>query len=288
MKHNGIDGERPREQRSLDWEELVNLFKGTGQWNSALGPSPGQAGCLAPAHILRAYRCMDSSMEPTKPGAPDFEQPPVRTNRGDEAISTVKEADNAGATSINVEPMPVAEQPEQDDPKPEREQQLQEPTPPPPNEPAVEPEADGKLDTAVPRRTAQAARANIATDTSMSEVAEPTSTLSTVLSTVLTPPFITLQATDAWARQVLGDPELPASACKVAWCIVLHLNRKNGAAFPSIPTIADEIVMSERTVIRMVNKLEARGHLRRNSGGGKTSNRYRLLVKTPPLTRCHP
>jgi hypothetical protein len=70
MKHNGIDGERPREQRSLDWEELVNLFKGTGQWNSALGPSPGQAGCLAPAHILRAYRCMESSMEPTKPGAP--------------------------------------------------------------------------------------------------------------------------------------------------------------------------------------------------------------------------
>src|SRR5712692_5866593 len=45
-----------KDEPKLDWENCVNSYQQTGQWDSGrLGPGPGQPGCRAPAHILRAY-----------------------------------------------------------------------------------------------------------------------------------------------------------------------------------------------------------------------------------------
>jgi hypothetical protein len=135
---------------------------------------------------------------------------------------------------------------------------------------ALEPQAESKLDTAVPRRPA---RATIPPDH--------------MTSTVLTPPIF-LQAMDGWARQVLGDPMCQPGVSKVAWTIHLHLNREAGEAWPSVLTIARRTALPTRTVFVALNSLEARGHIKRDSGGGKTSNRYRLLVKTQPVKRGSP
>jgi Helix-turn-helix domain len=61
-------------------------------------------------------------------------------------------------------------------------------------------------------------------------------------------PPIKLPQMDDWLRQVHGDPKLPASAKNVASIIALHVNRKKGMAWPSVPTIAKQTTMSRRTV----------------------------------------
>ena len=89
--------------------------------------------------------------------------------------------------------------------------------------------------------------------------------------------LITPAQKDAWIRQVLKDPNLPASASKVAMVIALHVNRNTGDAWPSIPTIAAAIAMSRRTVLDMLNRLERRNHLGIDRGGGRhVVNHYRM------------
>jgi hypothetical protein len=181
---------------AVDWDAAVARFYNTGEseWDQALGPSPKQAGCRVPAHVLRAYGYSQSSGT----GAP-----PVRP-----AVSNKRPPNGAVAGA----------------------------------------------------------------DTALGGGAAPT-------SKVLTPP-ITLSKTDAWLRQVLGDGKLPPSVTKVAVSIFLHLNRQTGMAWPAIPTIAQETAMTKRTVHNALNSLQNGGHLARRRGGGSTSNRYQLMLRT--------
>jgi hypothetical protein len=94
---------------------------------------------------------------------------------------------------------------------------------------------------------------------------------------------ISFEEAAAWARQVLGDPKLPASAAKVAWCILTNINRRTGIALPSITTIAHQIAMSSRTVVDALQMLRFGQHLAVERNSGK-ANQYRLLLKAPPET----
>lgn len=55
---------------------------------------------------------------------------------------------------------------------------------------------------------------------------------------------------------------------------------KEGRCFPSVPTIAAELKMSERTVYRGLNELEKRGFIKREPrwrmNGGRSSSIYVL------------
>jgi hypothetical protein len=59
----------------------------------------------------------------------------------------------------------------------------------------------------------------------------------------------------AWLDQVAIDPDLPASAFKVAYVIGEHVNRQSGEAWPSSRTIARACGLSQPTVIELVPKL---------------------------------
>jgi hypothetical protein len=85
-----------------------------------------------------------------------------------------------------------------------------------------------------------------------------------------------------WLNQVLIDPELPASAFKVAYRIGDGFNdiQRSGEAFESCKKIAVAIGMSEATVIDMVRRLHARGHLRiewGQQGRGHQNNYWHIL-----------
>jgi hypothetical protein len=81
-----------------------------------------------------------------------------------------------------------------------------------------------------------------------------------------------------WLHGVNEDPGLQPCDLKVALALTKHFNedRDGGAAWPSYKTIADEIGMSEHSVIRSVRRLSARGHLRVEWGqqGRGHPNRY--------------
>jgi len=85
-----------------------------------------------------------------------------------------------------------------------------------------------------------------------------------------------------WLDQVLVDPELPASAFKVAYRISQGFNdvRYDGKAWESCKKIGDAIGMSEKTVITMVRRLHASGHLRvewGRQGRGHPHNYWMIL-----------
>jgi hypothetical protein len=87
-------------------------------------------------------------------------------------------------------------------------------------------------------------------------------------------------------HQVLPDPELPASAKLVAYRIGDGFNDRDsdGRAWESCKEIANAIAMSEATVIMMVRRLDARGHLRVEWGqqGRGRPNNYWLILKPQP------
>jgi hypothetical protein len=100
-----------------------------------------------------------------------------------------------------------------------------------------------------------------------------------------------------WIDQVMADPELPASASKVAYVIAISLWRNKGTVTLVTPeikasdnvreawigtrNIAVKIAMSRFTVMDMVDRLEQRGHLEvtRGQRGRGHSNHYRLVRK---------
>jgi hypothetical protein len=104
----------------------------------------------------------------------------------------------------------------------------------------------------------------------------------------------------AWFDQVAADAGLPASAFKVAYAIATGLWRSKGTvtlvspqagatdkvreAWIGTRDIADKIAMSRFTVMDMVDRLEARGHLQVTRGhrGRGHSNHYRLVGKGAP------
>jgi hypothetical protein len=87
---------------------------------------------------------------------------------------------------------------------------------------------------------------------------------------------------------VKADSRLPASCFKVAFQLAQKTNTAELEKFgtlvtwQSIPTMADAIQMSERTVRDMVSRLQAAGHLEIESGHGPgNSNRYTLKYRQP-------
>jgi DNA-binding transcriptional MocR family regulator len=85
-----------------------------------------------------------------------------------------------------------------------------------------------------------------------------------------------------WLDQVRSDPELSSSAFKVAYEIGQHFNSGHGgAAWPSSLTIATNIGVGKATVIRMVQQLRERGHLKIDPGkaGRGHSNQYFMVVR---------
>jgi len=102
-----------------------------------------------------------------------------------------------------------------------------------------------------------------------------------------------------WLDQVAADPELPASAFKVAYAIATGLRRDSGTTtlasndtttdnirelWIGVREIAAKIAMSFGTVAGMVRRLEERGHLQMDHGkpGRGHAHHYRLIGKDQP------
>jgi hypothetical protein len=83
-----------------------------------------------------------------------------------------------------------------------------------------------------------------------------------------------------WQQQVAGDQSLPPNALHVATILTKFVNTRSFEAWPGRETIATALGISVRTVIRTVNALVARGHLKVVAGGGRgISNHYRPILK---------
>jgi hypothetical protein len=78
----------------------------------------------------------------------------------------------------------------------------------------------------------------------------------------------------------------------VAFLLADHHNDSTGLCFPSIPTLAAETGLSERSVIRALEELEGSNQIRINKSVGKSSKYILLFPPTPdslsPLTESHP
>ncbi|MHC2424138.1 hypothetical protein ACVII1_007140 [Bradyrhizobium elkanii] len=65
-----------------------------------------------------------------------------------------------------------------------------------------------------------------------------------------------------WLNAVAADPTLPPAAFKLAYIISQHINRTSHKAWPSQATLKEAIgVKDERSVRRLTDALEERGHL---------------------------
>lgn len=91
------------------------------------------------------------------------------------------------------------------------------------------------------------------------------------------------RATFTWLHQINGDAALSGNDVKVALRLTWHFNEDDdgGRAFPAYKTIAEEIGLSEHSVIRSVRRLHERGHLRVEWGqqGRGHPNQYWKIVK---------
>src|SRR5262245_3559245 len=85
-----------------------------------------------------------------------------------------------------------------------------------------------------------------------------------------------------WMRQVMADPELNLSELKVVIVIGEHLNRESGQAWPGIRRIAGIACLHPRTVIRAVEWLTDRGHMRKER---KRKGRHNLANRYTPILR---
>jgi hypothetical protein len=65
-----------------------------------------------------------------------------------------------------------------------------------------------------------------------------------------------------WLRCVMHDRMVPPWAFEIAYCIISHLNARNGRAFVSDETLADLSGISGRTVRRARRLLRTAGWLR--------------------------
>jgi hypothetical protein len=94
-----------------------------------------------------------------------------------------------------------------------------------------------------------------------------------------------------WLNQVKADAELSPVAFLVAYEIGQHFNaRHGGAAWPSSLSIATNIRMSERSVIRAAKLLAQRGHLKIDPGkaGRGHSNQYFMVLQKGAAAHLKP
>ncbi len=84
-----------------------------------------------------------------------------------------------------------------------------------------------------------------------------------------------------WLRAILRDPNM-RSAYRIAAALGDYLNRDNGTAWPSLPTLADQVGAHVATVRRAINRLVEAGYLSRTIGRGRGhSCTYRIAVPAP-------
>jgi hypothetical protein len=84
-----------------------------------------------------------------------------------------------------------------------------------------------------------------------------------------------------WLEQVARDDALTPTASRVAVVLATRfINRERGYAWPSIPTLAGVLAVSENTLRAALRALAAAGHLLIQTGGGRAaSNRYRWIIR---------
>lgn len=87
--------------------------------------------------------------------------------------------------------------------------------------------------------------------------------------------------------QACTDDRLSRSDVACLWAIVDRIGR-DGVAWPSLNTVADEAKASRSTVVRAIAKLSEFGYLIRESGNRTASNRYRIGQASRPTDepRC--
>jgi hypothetical protein len=83
----------------------------------------------------------------------------------------------------------------------------------------------------------------------------------------------------AWLDQIEADPDLPASAFKIAYRLAQHFDKDTLECFPGIRFIADKTKLGIATVVDMTARLEANGHLAIIPGhsGRGNSHHYRMI-----------
>jgi hypothetical protein len=80
-----------------------------------------------------------------------------------------------------------------------------------------------------------------------------------------------------WLGMVARDPKLPSGASRVAIIIWQCVNATTGYAWPSIAFIARELGSHRATVFRLLDSLEMRGWVTRQSRAGRHGvNHYRI------------
>jgi hypothetical protein len=87
-----------------------------------------------------------------------------------------------------------------------------------------------------------------------------------------------------WLHQVNADCALPPNAVKVAVALIPDFNEdEGGMAWPGLQRLAARACLGKTTIIEIVRRLAACGHLRIESGkpGKGHSNRYWMVEKDP-------
>jgi hypothetical protein len=87
-----------------------------------------------------------------------------------------------------------------------------------------------------------------------------------------------IPARDQFVNAILADRKLGGMAVRVGVRLGMYLNCTHGQCDPGYPTIANALGVSERSVIRAVAELEARGWIEVDRADGCANNKFRLFV----------
>lgn len=95
-----------------------------------------------------------------------------------------------------------------------------------------------------------------------------------ITETVAVPTLAFTMATDVAFEILSGFEGRGKTNFAVYMTLLKHRNSKNNKCFPSIETIADKIVTSDKTVKRALDELEKAGYIKIDSGMRGISNNY--------------
>jgi Helix-turn-helix domain len=86
----------------------------------------------------------------------------------------------------------------------------------------------------------------------------------------------------AWLDAVASDRRVGLLGFRVAFAIASHVNRKMLQAWPTYETLANEVGVKPRSVMRAIEELEGAGHLSISRTRGHHPNRYRWILGAEP------
>lgn len=85
-----------------------------------------------------------------------------------------------------------------------------------------------------------------------------------------------------WQKLIRDDETLTTTAKAIAWAISTRMTMDGAGAHPSLTTIQRDTRCSRRTVMRVLNALEARGYLIRNRPSRKGPKNFTAYVAAVP------